>query len=102
MEPLDCTGCDWCCRFMTFVIGTKGLTKDQAKKKMAYFQTHGCHIEQVLGDTNCFAVVVPTPCAQLKEDGVGCRIHSIRPDICRNYDCRKDSYLPEGGKYNGG
>lgn len=100
MKSLDCTGCDWCCRFMTFVIGTEGMTNKQVLKKKAYFETHGCYIEQVLGNTNCFAVVVPSPCKQLMDkEAYGCRIHSIRPDVCKNYDCRKDSYLPPGGNY---
>lgn len=98
MEPLNCTGCDHCCRYLTFGINLNGLNKEQIKEKLAYFQTHGCDIVKI-GESE-WAIVVHSPCKQLMENRVGCRIHAIRPEICKQYDCRKDKFLPKGGRYD--
>lgn len=97
MGQPDCTDCEHCCEWIGFGINLHGFNKDGIKRKLAYFQTHGC---KVIKQTEFqYVIMVHSPCDQLKDNGVGCRIHPIRPDICRQYDCRKDPWLPEGGNY---
>ena len=98
METIDCKGCDHCCKWIGFGINLQGLTTEGIKEKLAYFQVHGCEI--VKQTKTQYVIMVYSPCQQLLKDGdVGCRIHPIRPEICRQYDCRNDPWLPKGGNY---
>lgn len=92
MEPLDCTGCTECCRWVTFIMQWE---PENFKTYAEFYTARGCKIKMLQG---AVAVVVPSVCPNLNSNG--CSIYESRPKACRDYDCRADKFL-EGGNYYG-
>lgn len=97
MDPLDCRGCTQCCRFISFGVDMSNLDQSDLAQKLDYHTKRGCKIVNV--ESRKFVIIVPSKCTYLTADG--CSIwDTIKPAICRRYDCRNDPYLPKGGNYN--
>jgi hypothetical protein len=85
---MDCEGCTECCRWLVFHLDMP--TEDRAAA-MAFYRARGCTVKD-LGDS--FSVAVPTVCPSLTQSG--CILHntSLKPKVCREYDCKHDEFLP--------
>jgi len=87
---LNCSGCSECCKWITFEAS---IPPPVYKRKIEYFNRRGCVVRMM---ENRFFVTVPSVCPQLL--GSSCKIYDKRPEACRDYDCRRDPFLP-GGNY---
>jgi Fe-S-cluster containining protein len=73
------------------------MKPEEYLRKIDYFKKRGCVLKDAAGIEMTMVVMVPQVCENL-EDGK-CKIYHTRPAICREYDCRRDPYLPSGSKY---
>lgn len=95
--PLNCTGCGECCKWITFIVATP---PGQGDEFLDFYRTRGAKTE-VLPEGQ-IAVTVSSICPYLIEGRAGCGVHeSMKPALCKNYDCRTDPFIKGGKYYNG-
>jgi len=97
--PLDCrkkdgTLCTECCKVMTFVVTPPD---GQFAQYVNFYAARGGNLE--LLTRNSFAVVVPSICPHVSDQG--CDLGKNKPELCKKYDCRIDTFLTNG-KYKEG
>jgi Fe-S-cluster containining protein len=82
-----CLQCHKCC--MQLPMSLKYEPDSQMFKEISeFFIAHGCTATVIAGT---FVLSVPHVCQHLTEKG--CAIYENRPQVCRNYDGRRDPRL---------
>lgn len=93
MEPLNCDGCSECCKWMTFLLHP---TEGDYDYYVDFYTRRGCKLELIDGG---FAVTINSVCPYLHNDR--CSIETVKPGMCRKYDCRTDPFIKGGNYYYG-
>lgn len=82
-----CLQCQKCCKVLPISLRYEPESA-MFKTISTFFIEHGCDA-MVIGNT--FVISVQHVCQHLTEEG--CSIYEKRPEVCRNYDGRKDPRL---------
>lgn len=86
-KSILCLRCHECCKQLP--ISMKYEPNSEAFKQMSeFFRAHGCEARVIHGT---YVISIPHVCQYLTTEG--CTIYKERPQVCRNYDGRKDPRL---------
>ena len=84
-----CLQCMECCK--VFYVTT---TWERYEEK-EFYELRGCEVRPYKG---YYIVIVPLPCPHLTPQG--CDIYNKRPQVCRDYDGRKDPFMKDKCLWN--
>ena len=82
---MGCNKCARCCEYFTFEIS--GDNKQWISELKKFFEFTRPELASIIEEPNLFALQFKTPCKFLKDKR--CSIYEKRPEICRNFLCRK-------------
>ena len=81
-----CMKCYWCCKVLYLPVDMNIMAPHWGE-----FAGRNLFIRPHFA-SNTWWAILPLPCPNLTDKG--CRIYKQRPDVCRNYDGRKDIFYP--------
>ena len=82
----ECQRCGFCCTYAQIRMFNDAENRDKIK----WFQMHGC---RTIEKEEVIRIFIPITCSALVYNGetkkYSCAIYDTRPQICRNYECKK-------------